>query len=467
LSAFGIEPRRRVTTNDDSTLRLEETEESRERASVTAIVWILPSGRRRETRLDGQHFTLGRGETEDIRLDASGLSRSHAELTRQGPVYAIHDRGSTNGTFVNGRRVEHAALSRGDVVRLGDALGVVVRIDSDNTDGADATDMGEGLVFGPGLRNELTALRRVAPTNLPVVVEGETGVGKECFARTLHRLSGRAGPFHAVNCAALPSNLAETELFGHKKGAFTNAEQAGLGHFRAAHGGTLFLDELADLSLAVQAKLLRALQEGEVTALGETQSRPVDVRFVAALQAPLFELVQAKRLREDLAMRLRGLVLRIPPLRQRREDIQIHFRAFLARYSGGRAPALEPRMLEALLRYDWPGNVRELELVTRQLLALHGHEAALRRGMLPVEIRDATAEPDVVVTARSDRNREEHDLEALSSALKQNGGNLARAAAAAGVSRQRAYRLLAKQGSQERERSGASTDQGAEDDGRE
>ena len=117
-----------MTTHDDNTLRLEETEASRERPSVTAIIWILPSGRRRETRLDGQHFTLGRGENEDIRLEASGLSRSHAELTRQGPVYALHDLGSTNGTFVNGRRIEHAALSPGDVLRLGDALGVVVRV---------------------------------------------------------------------------------------------------------------------------------------------------------------------------------------------------------------------------------------------------------------------------------------------------------------------------------------------------
>jgi len=349
MALFGIGAERRVTTTDDSTLRLEETQTAKDRGSITAIAWILPSGRRRETRLDGQHFTLGRGENEDIRLEASGLSRSHAELTRQGPVYAIHDLGSTNGTYVNGRRVEHAAVSPGDVLRLGDALGVVVRVNSESRESPGAVDMGDGLVFGPGLRDELDALRRVAPTNLPVVIEGETGVGKECFARTLHRLSDRQGPFHAVNCAALPSNLAETELFGHRKGAFTNAEEAGLGHFRAAHGGTLFLDELADLPLAVQAKLLRALQEGEVTPLGETKGRAVDVRFIAAVQEPLPQLVESKRLREDLAMRLRGLVLKVPALRQRREDIHVHFRAFLARHSGGRAPAVEPRLLEALL----------------------------------------------------------------------------------------------------------------------
>ena len=173
-------------------------------------------------------------------------------------------------------------------------------------------------LFGPGTADQLEEIRNTARTTLPVVIVGEAGVGKEAASKALHELSGRAGPFHAVNCAALPQALAEAELFGYRKGAFTGAVQAGLGHFRAAHGGTLLLDELADLAPAIQAKLLRVIQEARVTPLGETKSVDIDVRVVAACQAPVEELVHRGRLRADLAMRLNGAQVRLPPLRERR-----------------------------------------------------------------------------------------------------------------------------------------------------
>jgi hypothetical protein len=244
------------------------------------------------TPLTRNLMTLGRDEQASVRLEAAGVSRNHAELVRQGPVYAIKDCGSTNGTFVNGARVEHSSLSPGDVLRFGDVIGVVMRLEAEaDLTQPDICEVAPGVVFGPGLRRQLEQLRLVAPSDLPVVVVGETGTGKECIARALHALSGRSGELHAINCAALPSALAEAELFGYRKGAFTGAEQAAQGQLRAADRGTLLLDEIADLPLGIQAKFLRVLQDRRVTALGETRAVAVDVRFVAAAQVPLSALV--------------------------------------------------------------------------------------------------------------------------------------------------------------------------------
>ncbi len=170
-----------------------------------------------------------------------------------------------------------------------------------------------GDLVGEGMASALRDLFEIATSSLPVVVFGETGVGKERVAEAIHRASGRTGLLHAVNCAAIPENLAEAELFGHKKGAFTGAESAALGHFRAADTGTLFLDELQDLPRKVQALLLRVLQGGLVYPVGETKPVAVDVRVVAASHSTLDELVATGRLREDLAMRLAGFAIRIPP----------------------------------------------------------------------------------------------------------------------------------------------------------
>ncbi|HEX5101219.1 MAG TPA: sigma 54-interacting transcriptional regulator, partial [Polyangiaceae bacterium] len=377
-----------MSAEENSTLRLTDSGDGAPRARVQAVRWMSPGANGSYSPLARNRLTVGRDEQSDVRLVAAGVSRHHAELVRQGPVYAIKDCGSTNGTFVNGLRIEHSALSPGDVLRFGDAIGVVVREEPErDLAEADVCEVTPGVVFGPGLRRELDQLRQVASSDLPVVVVGETGTGKECVARAIHALSGRSGELHAVNCAALPGALAEAELFGYRKGAFTGAEHAALGHLRAAERGTLFLDELADLPLPLQAKLLRVLQDRRVTALGETRPQELDVRFVAAVQEPLSKLVQAERVREDLAMRLNGLVVELLPLRERRADIGVLLGYFLKQHSGGRPPSLEPRLLEDLLLYPWPGNVRELELTVRRLLVLHGHELKLRRHMLPESMR--------------------------------------------------------------------------------
>lgn len=438
-----------ATNQDETTLSLGEAGQLRAAGSCLAIRWLTSNSARRSV-LSGYPLTLGRAATASIVLDSSGVSRQHAELLRQGPVVAVRDLRSRNGTFLNGQRVEHGALSEGDVLRLGDAVGVVGRVDPSVED-EPPLELG-GTLFGPDLCSQLEQLRRVAPSDLPLVIFGETGVGKERIARALHELSGRTGPFHAINCAALPAAVAEAELFGHRKGAFTGAEASGVGHLRAAEGGTLLLDELPDLPLAVQAKLLRALQEKEVTPLGETRAIPLNVRIACSCQQSIEELVSAGRLRQDLGARLSGLSLEIPALRQRRSDVGYLFVHFLRNLSGGRPPLVDAKLLERLLLYLWPNNVRELFLLTQRLLVLHGGEVSLTQEMLPESFgrsEGGARLSERPATAPTAMDRDDHDRHALRAALTACGGNVSKAAARAGISRQRAYRLMAQAGARD------------------
>jgi DNA-binding NtrC family response regulator len=226
----------------------------------------------------------------------------------------------------------------------------------------------------PLMQEALRHLRMVAPTPLTVLLEGESGVGKELMARWVHVHSTRAaGPFVAVNMAAIPHNLVESTLFGHEKGSFTGAERQRLGKFELADGGTLFLDEVGELDIAAQAKLLRALQEREVERLGGVEPVPVDVRIVAATNRDLEADVLAGRFRKDLWFRLNVVRLRVPPLRQRAEDLP-DLVATLARRHGGamnrEPPVFSAEALRALSSYSWPGNVRELENLVMRLVAM-------------------------------------------------------------------------------------------------
>ena len=406
--------------------------------SRLALEWVWPTPCRE--RLQGARLSIGRDNTAAVRVDGAGVSRNHAELYRQGPLYAVRDLGSTNGTWLDGKRIEHAPISAGSVLRVGGWVGVFVET---TETAAEFGELSPGLFGGVEVARLLTTLKRAATSTLPILLIGETGTGKERFARAAHHFSGRSGPFLAVNCAALPEQLAEAELFGYRRGAFTGAERASLGYFRAAHGGTLFLDEMPELSLALQAKLLRVVEDGLVTGLGESTGVSVDLRIVSAGQRPLKELVAQNKVRQDLAARLNGVTLRIPPLVERRADVARLFAQFLKQQSGGRPPAVEGRLVEALCLHDWPENVRELELVTRRLLVVYGHEPTLRRQHLPVEL--AALNQDTGKSERAStppRDRRAHDLERLKVELASNGGNVKAAAEAVGISRQRVYRLL-------------------------
>jgi two-component system nitrogen regulation response regulator NtrX len=228
------------------------------------------------------------------------------------------------------------------------------------------------------IRQVLERVERVAPTDARVLVTGENGTGKELVARAVHRLSPRAnGPFVEVNCAAIPSELIESELFGHVKGSFTGAYEDRAGKFEAANGGTLFLDEIGDMSSAAQAKVLRALQEGIITRVGGTRAMKVDVRVLAATNKELEEEIRAGRFREDLFYRLNVIPIHLPPLRERREDIPMliqHFADTAAREGGLPPRRFADPAVDRLQRLDWPGNIRELRNTVERLLILAPHD---------------------------------------------------------------------------------------------
>jgi formate hydrogenlyase transcriptional activator len=237
------------------------------------------------------------------------------------------------------------------------------------------------------LRAVLNQVEIVAPTDSTVLVFGETGTGKELIARAVHNLSERRGlPLVKVNCAAIPSGLLESELFGHEKGAFTGAVAQRIGRFELAHRGTLFLDEVGDIPLELQPKLLRVLQEQEFERLGSTRTMHVDVRVIAATNADLAQKVADKQFRDDLYYRLNVFPILIPPLRERREDIPLLVRHFVQKYAQRMKKQIDtipPKLMTALAEHDWPGNIRELEnFIERAVILSGGSELQLPPGEL-------------------------------------------------------------------------------------
>jgi transcriptional regulator of acetoin/glycerol metabolism len=409
------------------------------RGRPRAVRWVYPTPL--VTPLQGQRV-VGRDESCDTVLAGNEISRRHAEFRVDGPIAAVRDLQSRNGVFVNGAKRADAPLAPGDVVRCGEWIGVVAEAAGD---GDGFREIAAGWFGGATLAAATEPARRLT-AELPVVVQGETGTGKEGVARAIHTWSGRSGPFVPVNCAALPGELAEAELFGYRKGAFTGAEVASAGLFRAAHGGSLFLDEILDLPAALQPKLLRVLEDRQVRGLGETKQTTVDVRIIAATQEPLAEAVAERRFRADLQARLEGLTVVLPPLRARREDVTPLFLEFLRQHCGGQPPALEPKLVETLCLYDWPLNVRELSLLARRLLGVQGHEPVLRKSFLPERMlrRAPDSQPPAPASGKQPRRStdDEAEFEALIEALRRHGGSVAKAATAMGLSRARAYRLL-------------------------
>jgi len=241
---------------------------------------------------------------------------------------------------------------------------------------------------------------RIAAQDVNVLILGESGTGKELVARAIYQHSGRVGgPFLAINCAAIPESLLESELFGHERGAFTGAERRRIGKFEQANGGTLFLDEVGDMSLSTQAKILRLLQERQFERVGGNESLTSDVRIVAATNQSLDDLIQQGRFRKDLYYRLRGVTIQLPPLRERREDIAELSHYFLFRYNhqlGTSVQSISPAAMDLLENYSWPGNVRELESVIREAL-ITSFGLTLLPEFLPVELRSETGggAPDV------------------------------------------------------------------------
>jgi len=314
---------------------------------------------------------------------------------------------------------------------------------------------GEMVGESAALREVRQVIARVAPTDARVLITGESGTGKELVAGAIHAGSPRAsGPFVRLNCAALPRELVESELFGHERGAFTGATERRRGRFELAHGGTLFLDEVGDLGSEAQAKLLRALEAGEVERVGGSEAIPVDVRFVAATNKDLHSEVAAGRFREDLLFRLLVIPLRVPPLRDRAEDVARLVRHFLARHrsrSGLPPPTLTPGAMSVLERYGWPGNVRELANIVERVAILH---AGAQVGA--PEVRALLTGPPAGATAfaafdpgddrpLSDRI-ESYERALIRGALESSGGSVTEAALRLHTDRPNLYRRMRRLG---------------------
>jgi transcriptional regulator with AAA-type ATPase domain len=389
-----------------------------------------------------------------IRVPSRSMSSMHARLYRSGATWMIEDLQSRNGTYLNGARVSVEPVRDGDIVELGRTLFIVrtdLAVPVDSPVDLDTAQMGE---LRPGLASllPLEAARvatfcRIAPSDVPVLLLGETGTGKELLARALHDLSERKGRFVAVNCGALSPSLVESQLFGHVKGSFSGATGDSVGFIRAADRGTLFLDEIGDLAPLSQAALLRVIEEGEVVPVGSAHPVKVDVRIVAATHKPITETSESDRFRSDLLARISGYRHHLVPLRSRIEDIGLlsaHVMNGLA--LGTKIHGIAPKAARALLTHAWPMNVRELKqtLKTAALLATNGMiEASALPATLTADAKPASSRAAPAAKARRPLSEEDERLRAeLVSQLEACQGNITAVARSMGKASTQIHRWL-------------------------
>jgi transcriptional regulator with GAF, ATPase, and Fis domain len=424
----------------------------------------------------GALTSIGRAPGNTIVLDEPHVSRHHTVVrVHEDGTYLISDLGSSNGTYLNARRVLlPERLRHRDVIKIGAVTLTFVHAASErpqaqSAGGDDYTMTGEEprheltvVGTGPAMEAVFRLMTKAAGSTIAVLIQGETGTGKELVARAIHAVSPRGrGPFLAVNCAAMPETLLESQLFGHRRGSFTGADRDRVGLFEAATGGTLLLDEIGEMPLAMQAKLLRVLQEGEVTPVGDTRPRPVDVRVVSATNRDLSTEVTQRRFREDLFYRLASFPIVLPPLRERREDIPVLVERFAAQAAHAhrkRIDGIAPETLECLQRFDWPGNVRELqnEVQRAVVLAEHGETLAvehlsprLRGGPETADESEPVGEKPAAgpqPAAQLREARAQFEARHIADVLRQQGGNVSRAAVVLGLSRMQLHRKLKEYG---------------------
>ena len=400
---------------------------------------------------DETDVTIGRSPASTLAIDDDQVSRAHARIRRRADLIEIEDLGSRNGTWVNGERIDSKRrLVSGDEVSIGPVVavvGVTGTLRRDPIAGAPAT----ALVRDPEMQRVYALVDRIANSQMTVLITGETGVGKELVAEALHRGSSRHDkPFIKLNCAALPENLLESELFGYERGAFTGADRRKSGYFEAANGGTLFLDEIGEMPPALQAKLLRVLERKVITRVGSTTEVAVDVRLVAATHRDLDVETREGRFRQDLLFRISGFTIAVPPLRERPSDIiplAEHFARTCAA-EHGRSPAmLSDEVRDVLQRYPWPGNVRELKNAIERALVLCGNAITVED--LPDRLRGGPATPMLHTTTASLEIREqlaEVEKASIVAALEAEDYNQTRAARRIGLSRRTLIYKMEKYG---------------------
>lgn len=419
------------------------------RSPLGAIVRVIDAeAEPREARLERGMLTIGSGDHNNIIIRDRAVSRSHVELHLVAGGVRVQDLGSRNGTFFSGQQVEGMVVALGSRLTIGR---VTIAIDADTESLTDAWTPGQDGYAGivgrsSAMQKIFSVIDRLRGSLASVLIEGPSGVGKELVARALHNTSPvAAGPFVAVNCAALVRDLVASELFGHQRGAFTGAGAPRKGAFLTADQGTLFLDEVGDLPLDIQPQLLRALELGEVRSVGSDSSRQVKVRVVAATNRDLRKAVESGAFREDLYFRLAVIRLVIPPLADRLDDIPLLARHFAAD-QGAQLPA---SVIDDLGRRPWQGNVRELRNAVQAYCVL---------GELPEPLL-GRAEPFAVSLGRfatqelpyaqlKDELIQQFTRAYCAAVLQRTGDNQSAAARAAGLDRNYFARLLAKHGVQ-------------------
>jgi sigma-54 dependent transcriptional regulator, acetoin dehydrogenase operon transcriptional activator AcoR len=375
------------------------------------------------------------------------VSSLHARINRSAGTWIISDAGSKNGVLVDGARVERAVLTDHCLLEIGHTLLLfrsAVRLASDSDHGTLSAPADDGTAtLIPSLEEQFVRARQFAETALPVALLGETGTGKELLARAIHHASGRLGPFVGINCGALPASIIESELFGHRKGAFSGATEDRPGLVRAADKGTLFLDEIGDLPLPLQVRFLRVLQEHEVTPLGATRPVAVDLRVVSATHRNLEAMVEQGDLRADLFARLSGTTIRLPPLRDRREDIGLLVGSILPKVSRNAASLqISVGAGRALLAYRWPHNIRELERCLEAACAVAKH-GTIEEEDLPDAVRGRAPRTSVSDEIRAQLTGDDlKTRERLIALLEEHGGNLSAVARQMGKGRTQIQRWV-------------------------
>ena len=390
-------------------------------------ILVSHAGDTRTVGISDMACSIGSGRQCAVRIPDPYVSRHHCSVFRRRDRVGLRDERSRNGTWVNGIRVDRCDLSPGAEIKIGDAVLTLQHCDRD-------TESRWGIVGQHQLSLRMRSeIERYAPTPYPVLILGETGTGKELVARAVHRASPRAqGPFEVVNCAAIPRELAESELFGHERGAFTGAERSFAGAFVRANGGTLFLDEIGEMPPELQPKLLRVLEQRTVRPVGSTRQREIDVRVVAATHRDLEQETELGRFRLDLLHRLAVAVVRVPPLRERASDVPLLVEHFL-REGPVAVGAVDDAAMAFLRDHSWPGNVRALLNALRRAAAGRCGVLALAdfdflRGQLLPRLRS-----DCVSIV--DRSFGDIRREVYLRTLERHEGNRSAAAAALGVAK--------------------------------
>jgi transcriptional regulator with PAS, ATPase and Fis domain len=435
----------------DETVRVAADARSMRLLGVDLVVVEGPA-RGATVRVEGSGARVGTAPACRLVLPDRAVSRVHCELVVQSNRIVVRDLGSTNGTYVGDIQITEAAVPPGTVVRCGASA---FRIDCADEPGfvaiSDRTSFGELVGSSLEMRQVYAVLERVAPTDATVLVQGETGTGKDVVARTIHAASPRSeGPFIPIDCGAIPEQLFESELFGHVRGAFTGAHSDRAGAFEEAHRGTLFLDEIGEMPVALQSKLLRAIESRCIRRVGAARETPVDVRIVCATSRRLAQMVNEGTFREDLYYRLAVVELAMPPLRARRGDIPELANHLYAKLTGTN-DSLAPELLARFASRPWPGNVRELRNAIERSVALgqarpgpsRPEEAPL--AALPVGI-------ETIVPLHLPMKEAKHawvnGFESIyvRAMLARTDGNVTRAAHEAGISRRFMQRLIARLG---------------------